>query len=154
MVCFSHVSWKLEYFPICSFNSERWKHHWYFYLNRFYLVLHFSLTTFSSEYLLTCKERKRSSDPCKFSEDQYTLQSDWTGGLAVINFELKMHGKPLFTLFFILCHFQWQSNSEHHTLWQTCLKFFFSSGYLSTYKKSMWSSHSIRTYVWSKNPAI
>ena len=31
---------------------------------------HFSLTLSSSEHLLTCKKRKRKSDPCRFPTDQ------------------------------------------------------------------------------------
>ena len=72
LVCFSEVSWKLNYFLICSFN-RRWKHHQsIFILHQFQLVpnSHIYLTLSSSKYLTICKERKRSSDPCKIPADQ------------------------------------------------------------------------------------
>ena len=103
-------------------------------------------------------QRKRSSGPCKFPADQQTLQSYWTRGLAVINCELKMHGKSLLlTLLFILYYFQWHCKSweasQHGTLWKIWLKHF-SSFNLSACKKSMQSGHSIRRYILSKNHAI
>ena len=65
----------------------------------------------------------------------------------MINFELKVHQNYLlFTLFYILYNFQLCGNSweasEHQTLRKIWLRYLSSTGYLSTYKKSMWSSHS------------
>ena len=68
---------------------------------------HLFQTLFSSDYLPTWKERKRSSDLCKFPSDQKTLQTDLTAGLAGINFELKIHGNSLiFSLHFVMLFFQ------------------------------------------------
>ena len=151
--------------------NRRSKHHWYFPFTPIPTSpkIPYFFNTFLfwvSRNMQHAMKEKEAVLLLNFQLINKKKQSDYTRVLVVINCELKMHGKFFnalekflhHALFFVLCFFQWHYNcwetSEYHTLWEIWLKLFSFSGSLPICKKYMWSSHFIRRYMWSKNPAI